>query len=263
MYLMNYHHHTNHSFDSKAVMEEVCQKAIEKGIKEICFTEHFSLNPLAPTYGHMVFENYINDIKRCQTQFANQLKVKIGIELCEPHQLIDEYKKVLEPLQLDFILGSVHNINNTKLRMYMADKEKDAVYRGYFSEVYELVSAADIDVLAHLDLMKRYALETHGNYEFHEYKELLEAILTKAIQRSIGIEINTSGLRGKLTEALPTFDVLKFYKELGGEILTIGSDSHTAETVGADLEAAYEMARQAGFSYIFSFDKRKPQPVKL
>ncbi|MBM4760952.1 histidinol-phosphatase HisJ family protein [Bacillus sp. B15-48] len=263
MLLMDYHHHTNHSFDSKAKMTEVCQHAVGKGIKEICFTEHFSLNPLAPTYGHINFEAYVNDIRTCQKQFENRLTVKMGIEICEPHQLIQEYKKVLEPLPFDFILGSVHNINNEKLRKYMENKSKDEVYRGYFTEVYEMVTVADIDVIAHIDLMKRYALQSLGNYQFQEYREILEAILIKAIDRQIGIEINTSGLRGKLQEALPTIDILKLYKKLGGELLTIGSDSHGAETVGADLPEAYEMAREAGFTSIFKYEKRNPIAVTL
>jgi histidinol-phosphatase (PHP family) len=263
MYLMDYHHHTNNSFDSKAVMEEVCKTAIEKGINEICFTEHYSLNPIAPTYGHMVFEKYLADIKNCQTHFEDQLTVKVGIEICEPHQLMDDYKKVLEPLNLDFILGSVHNVNNQKLRKYMEKKQRDDVYRGYFTELYEMVCVADIDVLAHIDLMKRYAFQTYGNYDFKEFKEMLEAILKKAIERNIGIEINTSGLRGKLNETLPSFDVLKLYKQLGGEILTIGSDSHAADTVGAHLPEAYEMAKQAGFQFVFHYQQRNPIAVSL
>jgi histidinol-phosphatase (PHP family) len=260
---MDYHHHTNHSHDSKAIMEEVCKNAIKRGIKEVCFTEHFSLNPLANTYNYLVFENYLEDIKMNQDQFQHHLTIKAGIEICEPHQLIEEYKKTLEPLKLDFILGSVHNINNMKLRTFMANKEKNEVYRSYFSELYEMVSVADIDIIAHLDLMKRYAISSYGNYEYGDYQELLEAILKKAIERSVGIEVNTSGLRGELKDTLPTFSIIRLYKQLGGELLTIGSDSHAAETVGAGLKEAYEIAREAGFKYVFRYEKRTPQAISL
>ncbi|MDP4170849.1 MAG: PHP domain-containing protein, partial [Bacillota bacterium] len=97
MYLMDYHHHSNHSFDSKALMEEVCIKAIENNIKEICFTEHFSVNPLAPTYGHMDFPKYLQDIRDCQEKFQHILTIKAGIELCEPHISIEKYKETLQP----------------------------------------------------------------------------------------------------------------------------------------------------------------------
>ncbi|WP_226666316.1 histidinol-phosphatase HisJ family protein [Metabacillus litoralis] len=262
MYLMDYHHHTNHSFDSKAIMEDVCIKAIDKQIKEICFTEHFSVNPLAPTYGHMNFEKYLKDINDCKEKFQDYLTIRAGIELCEPHLLMDKYNKTLKPLNLDFILGSIHNINNQKLRLVLKEHHQNA-YQLYFEELYKMVSVADIDVIAHLDLMKRYAYKEYGNYQLDEHQEIIVHILQKAIERNIGIEINTSGLSWEFNTPLPSIDIIKLYKDLGGEILTIGSDSHKADSVGANLRTAYEMAKECGFNYIYSFEKREATPIKL
>lgn len=263
MYLMDFHHHTNHSFDSKAIMEEVCLQAIANGLDEICFTEHFSVNPLAPTYGHMNFTNYQKDIQSCQEKFSGQLTIKMGIELCEPHLLMDHYEKVLKPIDFDFILGSVHNLNNQKLRLVLKDYGLDA-YRLYFEELYKMVSAADIDCLAHFDLLKRYAYKEYGFYEFAEHQEIIQSIIQKAIERNIGMEINTSGLRNAgLNQTMPSLDILKLYKAMGGEILTIGSDSHKVETTGANFHDAIELAKQCGFKYIYRFDKRNPIPVKI
>lgn len=259
---MDYHHHTNHSFDSTACMVKVCKKAIESEIQEICFTEHFSVNPLAPTYGHMVFEKYLNEIRSCQEEFHNQLIIKAGIELCEPHLLKDQYDETLQPLDLDLILCSVHNLNNQKLRLSLNEGHPTA-YERYFNELYHMVSTADIDIIAHFDLMKRYAYKEHGLYEFHEYQEIIELILKKAIDRNIGMEINTSGLRTGFKQTMPSIEIIQLYKELGGEILTIGSDSHTAESVGANLTDALSLAKDCGFNYIFKFEKRKPIPVKI
>ena len=262
MYLMDYHHHTNHSFDSTASMVEICKKAIENKIQEICFTEHFSVNPLAPTYGHMVFEKYLNEIRYCQEQFHTQLTIKAGIELCEPHLLKDQYDEILQPLGLDFILGSVHNLNNQKLRLSLKENPSSA-YERYFKELLSMVSKADIDIIAHFDLMKRYAYKEIGFFHFTEYKEMIEQILKKAIDRNIGIEINTSGLRTGLSQTLPSIDILLLYKELGGEILTIGSDSHTVNDVGANMIVAYALARECGFRYVYTFEGRKPMAVRI
>ncbi|WP_137742927.1 histidinol-phosphatase HisJ family protein [Robertmurraya siralis] len=258
MYLTEYHHHTDNSFDSKARMEDVCAEAVKRGIDEICFTEHFSVNPNLPTYGHLDFEQYFSQIHHVQDKYRGRLVIKAGIELCEPHLMKDEYKQALQELELDFILGSVHNIDEIKLRKYMGDKKPFEVYHDYFTEVYKLVSEADIDVIAHLDLMKRYAMESKGNYQFDDFNEILEAILRKAVERGIGIEINTSGISNmKVNEPFPTQSILKLYKSLGGEILTIGSDSHRVETVGSNLDEALKMAKAAGFRYIHTFKKRK------
>lgn len=262
MYLMDYHHHTNHSFDSTASMVEICKKAIENEIQEICFTEHFSVNPLAPTYGHMVFEKYLHEIRECQEKFHSQLIVKAGIELCEPHLLKDQYDEILQPLNLDFILGSVHNLNNQKLRLALNDDQPTA-YERYFNELLSMVSTADIDIIAHFDLMKRYAYKEHCLYEFQDYQEIIQQILKKAIDRNIGMEINTSGLRTGLQQPLPSIEIIQLYKELGGEILTIGSDSHTVDDVGSNIADAYALSKQCGFNYIYKFEKRKPIPVKI
>jgi histidinol-phosphatase (PHP family) len=263
MYSMDFHHHTNHSFDSTAVMEEVCLHAIANGLDEICFTEHFSVNPLAPTYGHMNFTNYQSDIQACQEKFSGKLKIKMGIELCEPHLLMDQYEKALKPINFDFILGSVHNLNNQKLRLVLKEYELDA-YRLYFEELDKMVAVADIDVIAHFDLMKRYAYKEYGFYKFAEHEEIIQSIIEKAIKRNIGMEINTSGLRNaSLNQTMPSLDILKLYKAMGGEILTIGSDSHKVETAGAGFHNAIELAKQCGFKYIYRFDKREPIPVKI
>lgn len=264
MYLTEYHHHTDNSFDSKAGMDEVCEQAIKKGINEICFTEHFSVNPKVPTYGHMDFNRYFAQITECREKYRGRLVIKVGIELCEPHLLMEEYDQVLSDLDLDFILGSVHNIKEIKLRKYMHEKGPHEIYQGYFEEVLSMVSKADIDVIAHLDLMKRYAKDSIGNYRFSEFQGIIERILRKAIERGIGIEINTSGLSDMTVgETFPTMDILKLYKDLGGEILTIGSDSHRSKSVGYHLKDALLMAKKAGFEYIYTFEMREPQRIRL
>lgn len=260
MYRADYHHHTDNSFDSQAQMKDVCEQAIMNGINEICFTEHFSVNPKAPTYGHMDFKRYFSQIEECRELFGSRLVIKVGIELCEPHLMKETYKEALDDLKFDFIMGSVHNIKEEKLKTFMAGKTPQEIYQQYFEEVYAMVSQADIDVIAHLDLIKRYTVESIGKYEFDDYKPIIEKILRKGIERGIGIEINTSGLAKKaLSETLPSMDVLRLYHSLGGRILTIGSDSHRADTVGSNQEVAIKMAKDAGFQGVYLFEKRKPK----
>lgn len=264
MFIADYHIHTNHSFDSFSNMNQVCKNAILRGLKEICFTEHFSVISHQKTYGHMDFDNYFSEIRYNQKVFGSQLEIKAGLELCEPHLRKREYETVLKDLNIDFLLGAVHHIEEQDLPTFIQGKSSHEIYQRYFEEVYELVSHADIDVLAHVDFIKRYAIEYVGNYTFDTYKDILMAILKKAVDRGIGIEINMAGYHDiKLNEPYPSMELLKLYRSLGGEILTIGSDAHLEGMVGLELDAAVEMAKEAGLTYLFTFESREAKAVKL
>jgi len=126
-----------------------------------------------------------------------------------------------------------------------------------------MVQHADIDIIAHLDLLKRYAVGNIGNYKLSDYHDVIEAILQTAITRHIGIEINTSGWRGGAGEPFPSKEVLQLYRQMGGELLTIGSDSHFVEHTGAEISDAIQLAKECGFKAIYTYNQRQPQAVAL
>ncbi|MEN8078562.1 histidinol-phosphatase HisJ family protein [Clostridioides difficile] len=265
MKIIDYHVHSNNSFDGISSIKEICSNAIKRGIYEICFTEHFSVDSKDVSYNVLDYKKYHEEIKMCQDSFKDKLIIKEGLEIGEPHipYLIDDINNHLRIMDLDFIIGSVHNINSVKLRTYMKDKSKSEIYEDYFKEIYELVQNSDIDVVGHLDLMKRYAYNTFGNYNFKDYQEIIRCILKKIIEKDIGIEINTSGFRNSVKESYPTIEILKLYKELGGEIITIGSDAHISEDVGNGYFSAIDMLKFLKFEKIFKYNKRKPMGIKI
>lgn len=258
MQLIDYHLHSFYSFDGKAAIEEICSAAAEKGLSEICFTEHFSIDPKDPSYNFFNYAGYSEAIKNMQEKYKGKVEIKIGMESGEPHVNREKLKEVMSSFDLDFILGSVHNINNMKLRKYMQGKDKTIIYKDYFNEVYRTALYGDFDVLGHIDLMKRYAYPYVGNYEYEDYKEDIDKILKAVIKRGKGIEINTSGLRTDFKEVFPKIEILKRYRELGGEIITIGSDSHSGDYVGCGFKKACSILLQAGLTKIYSFKKHKP-----
>ena len=178
-----------------------------------------------------------------------------------------QYKKDLEKemkrMNLDFIIGSIHNIDGVKLRLYMQNKNKYDIYYNYFNEIYEMVKNSDIDIVGHMDLMKRYAYEIYGNYNFNDYKEVIEKILKEVISREIGIEINGSGFFNKVGESYPSKEILVLYKNLGGEIITVGSDSHFCESLAEYNAKMIELLKEIGFKYIFTYEIRKKIPLKI
>lgn len=261
--IIDYHVHTNNSFDCKSYMEDMCASAFEKGVKEICFTDHFSIRKGIPTYGYIDFERYFSSINKCAEDFKDKLIVKVGLEVCEPHLEKNKLSSILNKYDFDFILGSVHNILYDKLKNFIEEKSNIDAYEGYFREVYALAKHSEIDVLAHFDLLKRYAFDTHGNYTFNNHKETIYEILKVLVDRGIGIEINTSGARSSVNEFFPSLDVLTFYKDLGGEIITIGSDAHRPQDIAEGFYDAVNLLKSIGFKYIFTYSHRKAHAMKL
>ncbi|AEB76453.1 histidinol-phosphatase HisJ family protein [Clostridium botulinum] len=252
------HTHSDNSFDSKTPIMDLCKSAITRGITDIAFTEHFSIDNHKKTYGFMNFEKFFKDIKEAKYIYSNDLNIYTGLELCEPHENPDKFRCELKDLDIDIILGSVHNINNIGHRYLCKELNKRDTYDLYFNEVFKLVSLGDFDIAAHLDLMNRYAYNSLGNYDFNDFKDILQVILTKLISRGIGVEINTSGLRNSLKDIHPKMEILKLYKSLGGEIITIGSDAHKACDVGYNCKASLDLLKTLNYKYIFTFENRKP-----
>lgn len=264
MYLIDYHIHSNNSFDSKETIMSVCEAAIEKGINEICFTEHFSVKKGLKSHGFLNLKKYSDEIRECREIFKDKLTIRAGIEICEPHENEEELKVVLENIPFDFILGSVHNFDyNVSLIAYMNGNSKEESYKRYFKEVNKVCTSPHIDVIAHLDLMKRYAFNLHGNYDFKDYKEEIEEVLKNIINAKKGIEVNTSTLRSMVNETMPSIDILRMYYDLGGEIITVGSDSHKAEDVGAGIKESIEVLKAIGFKHVYRFEGRQAIPVEI
>lgn len=260
MYKVDYHHHSKFSFDGIDTLEAICETAINHNLNEICFTEHFDVDPLDVSYGVLDYNKYHDCIEKCKEKYNYQLIIKRGLEIGEPHLIpyLQKLNNELSKMNLDFIIGSVHNINSVKLRLTMPHKSSQQIYEDYFNEILAMVKIADIDVIGHLDLMKRYAFNDYGNYKFNEYQQVIKKILTIAIKRNIGIEINTSGLRNSVHEIYPKEEILHLYKKLGGEIITIGSDSHSCKDCFSFCEVGYQLLKDNGFKYIYTFSQREP-----
>ena len=259
------HVHSRFSFDGKDELPKECAAARERGIAGLCFTEHFSVDPADVSYGVRDVLASCQQVQRCRKIYGISLWIGFGLEIGEPQlaQYSNDLAAALRKVPLDYIIGSVHNICSRKLRLFMQEKTKAEVYATYFNEVLSMVQTARIDVVGHLDLMKRYAFSLFGNYSFADYENVLTQILQCVISRGIGIEINTSGWRNAVQEPYPSREVLQLYKRLGGIYITIGSDAHTAEHLATDFLRAQEILRQCGFTEIYYYEKHIPKAVSL
>ncbi|HAE61133.1 MAG TPA: histidinol-phosphatase [Eubacteriaceae bacterium] len=256
--LIDTHIHTKFSFDGKAKMEEMCQCAITKGLTEICFTEHFSVNNYDPSYEVLDYQKYAEEIERCIGLFGERITIRKGLEIGETHIKNDVIKSFLMRKDLDYIIGSVHNIGIKKLRKHIRGKQKNESYEDYFEELYKSVKFGDMDALGHFDLMKRYAFDVFGNYDMEVYYDLISSIFDVMINRNIALEINTSGLISSAKEIFPSIDVLKLYRSKGGEMITVGSDAHRPDMLGNGIEDIFKLLKNMGYTSILSYRKRIP-----
>ena len=260
--ITDYHMHSQFSADAHTTMEEMCRSAVEHGLKEIVFTDHFEF------YDHdftgyredeeVFFDEYFREIERCRGLFEGKLRILSGVEAGQG-QIDPEYAEtILGRYPFDYRIGSLHKLHNVDLAEteYYPDS-LDSLARYNLQQLYRLAQVGQFDCMGHVDLMKRYTARVGLSINFMDYREELTEIFKIIIQRGKGIEINTSGLRQDVKEAFPSLEIVRLYRECGGEILTIGSDSHYARDVAAGLENAREIALAAGFTQLATFHGRK------
>jgi histidinol-phosphatase (PHP family) len=255
----DYHIHTHLSCDSEGQMAAMCEAAIARGIREIAFTEHVDFGPADPP-DYFRPEEYLAEIEDCRACYGDRLTIRTGAELGDPHLFGTQPQAVLDMVACDVVIGSAHYAEGMQVAWEAPFFEQPLrqAYEAYFRQVVRLAAEGEFDVLGHLDLVKRDANKFGKVYDGPEpYADMIRAALRSIIERGKGIEINTSPLRKGLSEPCPSLEVLRWYRELGGEILTIGSDSHYPEHVGSCFEVALEMARAAGFTRLARFEKRR------
>ncbi len=268
----DYHTHTVFSDDSNYPMEECVKDAISLGIKKICFTDHvdygvkYDLKDLKPeeVEGKVLnvdFEKYFPEIERVKELYKGNISIKTGLEFGVQKQTIPQYEELFKKYPFDFIIMSVHEIDNKELwnHSFQDGKTEAEYYSLYFENIYYLVqNFHNYSVLGHLDLLKRYD-EKDGYNPFVENKEIITKILKYIIADGKGIELNTSTKKYHLDDLMPSRDILRLYLELGGEILTIGSDSHSKKDLcNSHIEELKQELRKIGFTKFCTFEKMKP-----
>lgn len=266
MWQADYHVHSI-SPDAKVPMEEVCQGALEKGLIEIAVTDHYEF------YAHGVrreffqedyLEHYFKELEYCREKYAGQLTIRAGMEFGQLHLCTEEAIKIIMKYPFDYLIGSVHKIENVDLsKMDYTDKTVPRIAESYYQHLLRLSETGEFDCLGHLDLFKRHALRNGYPDYYEQYEPLITQILKNLIARGKGIEINTSGIRQGMGMCMPDYPVVAKYLELGGTVITLGSDAHRARDVGADFTAAEFMLKLAGVTELTLFKRRCGRQIKM
>ena len=254
----DYHIHSTVSFDALSGLYDACRVAAQKGMAGLTFTEHWE-EDYEGRQELVDIPSYQKQIEQARAAFPT-LEIGMGLEFGLLRAPMAKKSQGLQLVEWDFVLGACHNIDgiNVSKGHYCHGKERQAAYHGYIQELYSFVqSSPHFDVLAHLDLVRRCPNYENRSLAYPEFADELDALLRLVIERGSGIEINTTARRYGLGGPQPDISILKRYRELGGEIVTVGSDSHSLQTVGYDMESGYALLRAAGFRYVSLFRKRK------
>lgn len=262
----DYHVHTNFSDDSTYLMQDCLSRAVELGLEEICFTEHtdFGTKGGAGQYPNCPTDEYLAEFNRCKKIFADKITMKFGMEFGMQVFTVEDYKKLFNAYPFDFIILSCHQVDNVAFWTHEFQKNhtQKECYDRYYNEIYSVMKIYDDwSVLGHLDMIVRY--DDWGHYPFENVRDIVAEILKLAISKNKGIEINTSCYRYKLKDLTPSREILKLYKDLGGEIITIGSDTHQESHLAAKIMETQAELKNLGFKNIYTFDKMKAVGNKI
>ena len=277
--LADYHVHTEFSNDSIYPMEEVIKDAISLGIRDICFTDHVDYGPYRDwddprgiqyrpgdegepervALTNVDYKKYFSMIEKMREKYREKIAIKAGLEFGVQTHTIPEYEKLFRSYPFDFIILSIHQAGDQEFwtNEYQSGRTQQEYNEDYYKELLSVVqNYHNYSVLGHMDLIVRY--DSYGVYPFEKLKPLLTEILKTVIADGKGIEVNTSNHRYGLSDMTPSRDILKLYNELGGTMITIGSDSHKKEHLGAYIDWAKEELRKLGYTQFCTFEKMQP-----
>lgn len=268
--LCDHHVHTECSPDSQETMENYVRRAVELGLDSVCFTEHLDLDEVNLNRGYYDAGRFMANLAAARETAPLGLELRAGIEVSYSTTCEDAVRAYLAPLEFDFIIGSLHSMDDTLVWRERRgepppdEAEMTGLIATYLTEMEHCVRARMFHTLGHLDVPRRYSETARQVFTYERCHEQIDTVLRLAIERGVAIELNTSaGTRYNLGLTHPGPDILTAYRRLGGELITLGGDAHKAEYLYKLCDQALDMAEDLGFRYLASYVQGKAVMVPL
>ncbi len=255
------HTHTTFSTDCETPMEDLIKEAISRGLELLCFTEHYDKD--YPREGEFVLDtdSYRKKFLEMKEKYRDEITLLFGVELgLQPH-LADWLYSYVNQNDFDFIIGSEHNPGNSDpyYPQYFEGRSEEEAYIQYFEETLKNIRLfSDFDAIGHMDYVVRYGPNKNRYYSYEKYRKYIDPILEEIVDRHIALEVNGGGYRHGLGEPNPCRDIIIRYKQMGGELITIGSDAHTPQSLCYEFPRIEALLLECGFKYHAIFKERKP-----
>lgn len=263
--LVDLHVHSDNSPDGIHSPMFICENAVINNVGAIGFADHCEVDKFfKEKYNNMIFHSFF-ECNKAKAAFNGQLLVLIGAEIGQPLGNIGLAEKIIETYNFDFILGSIHTPRGFDCDVKEIEYDKIDVYKfmsDYFEELSELAAWNGCDVLAHITCpMRRIQGKYNIDFDYDRIKTATDKLLNAIISNNKALEINTSGLRQQMSRTMPDINILKRYRELGGTMITFGSDSHTAQDCGKGIKEGIEIAKECGFDKQIFYIGREPMEL--
>ena len=272
--LADCHLHTDHSGDSTAPMESQILSGLARGLRYMCFTDHYdpefpydNIPDLEPGAFELDFPSYRKEFLALKEKYAGQIRLYYGVELGLQSHLggfLSSFTK--SHPEFDMIIGSNHLCGGTDpyYPAFLENRTEEEALALYLEEtLINLRSFSDIDTCGHLDYVARYLPHRETLYSYASFKDWIDPILSHLIDRGIALEVNTAPLIKGMRYFNPLPDILTRYREMGGELITIGSDAHAPEKVAGGFGETAQILGDLGFRYYAVYENRKPQMLPL
>ena len=265
------HTHSENSHDSKCKIEDMMKSQITKGTNIFAVTDHFD------TYSYNDYDIFTpikcayDTVAELNAKYGDKCKILSGLEISEAFWFPEEYKKIKDSLDFDVVIGSVHCMRNeyhygsfVKLDYSpLPQGAIDKIVDQYLEDILTMIDFMDFDILAHITYPLRYIVaRDKRQIDLQNFNRKVDLIFDEIIKRNIALEINTSSF-DRLSDFMPSTDMIKRYYEKGGRLITLGSDAHVAERASIDFDKAVATLKEIGFDGIYYYEKRNPVKIHI
>jgi histidinol-phosphatase (PHP family) len=265
-FFADYHTHTSYSGDSEAPMQDMARRAVEMNLKQLVFTDHVDYDYADLNFEQIDFQAYSQEFAELKRKYRGQIDLLMGVEIGYQPHVVDRIRDLLKSHPFEFVICSTHMADNLDFYTgaFFEGKTSRNAYERYFQNVLQGIQELDdFDVYGHLDFIVRYGDYQVKQLHYRDYSDIVDEILKCLIYAGKGIEVNTSGFRYGLEQLHPQTEILKRYRQLGGEIVTIGSDAHYPQDICFEFQQAYETLIGLGYRYMTVYKERKPSFIKM
>ena len=259
------HTHSIFSFDGNDSCDELCKSAIDKGAKVLAITDHCDIDGRDLDVDGLCSAQF-DEVSKMQDKYKDRLCVLKGLEIGQGIYRKELTEKVYRTYDYDFILGSLHNLENMEDFFFLDYSQFDvyALLTRYFEGLLELSQWGKFDSLAHLTYPLRYIVAREKlDVDMSKYSDMIDSIFENLVKNKKALEINTSGLFMEMQDTLPNISFVKRFKEVGGEYITVGSDSHYAQKVCQGIDTGMKIAYDSGFRNITVYKNHQPYLITI